>query len=127
MPVEYEVTVEPEQEGYRGMVSAIDDETDRETEQWITDQLNSGNELAWCFVTVRAKLDGFVGWDSLGGISCKNQADLDSLIADHDMHGQALADLRANIASVAKDSVKKARIEARMAKLALAKLDKEGA
>ena len=121
MPVEYEIKVEAEQEDYHGNVSAIDDATDRENEQWVTDELNRGNDLAWCSVLVYAKIDGFEGWDSLGGVSCRNQADLDEVIESHDMRGEALADLKRRLGNTEGEC--KARMLA--ARKALKALEKE--
>lgn len=98
MPVEYEITIEADEADYHGNCMASgDDAVDRESEQWITDQLNSGNELAWCWIEVRASFEGFEGTDSLGGVSVRNRAELDELIKDHGMKENALASLCQNI------------------------------
>lgn len=60
---------------YVGNCSAIDPETDRKQEQWIRDQLASGNEWAWCSTHVRATYRGFVGDDYLGGCSYLSEED----------------------------------------------------
>ncbi len=78
MEIEFTLRCEPEQMPYKGNCSAVDEDSDRETEQWIADQLASGNEWAWCWVLVEAKieLDGeeFVGSASLGGCSYESEA-----------------------------------------------------
>lgn len=122
-PVEYEITIEPEEMDYHGNCSAIDEETDRENEQWVTDQLNSGNELAWCWVGVRATFGEYHGDDSLGGISCKNRKDLDALIKEHGMHENALASLKARLKAIADNAVKNAREDERKAHAALKALE----
>ena len=118
-PVEYEITIEPEEMDYHGNCSAIDEETDRENEQWVTDQLNSGNECAWCWVGVRATFGEYHGDDSLGGISCKNHEDLEALIKGHGMYENALANLKERLTYVAERAVPKAEEEAKQARAAL--------
>jgi len=69
----------PEDTPIRGNCSAIDEETDAATEKWITDQLEAGNEWAWCIVRVTcyydAGLHGITGTDYLGGCSYDSEAD----------------------------------------------------
>jgi len=52
-----------------------DDDIDREAEEWILAQLESGNDWAWCRVRVTARWKGFEGSDSLGACSYKSEAD----------------------------------------------------
>lgn len=59
----------------RGNASAIDAETDRETEDEIFRQLDSGNDWAWCNVTVTASFRGFEASDHLGACSYASEAD----------------------------------------------------
>lgn len=73
--VEVTLTSEPEEEDYRGNCSAIDDETDRETERWISDQLQRGNDWAWCWVKVEVAWYGFRAVDTLGMCSYLSEAD----------------------------------------------------
>lgn len=104
--VTFEITVEPEYETFVGNCSAIDPETDREQEQLIRDQLESGNDLAWCSVLVTARPDDprllavFEGFASLGMVSCADRADLDRLVADHGLEDEALSHLNEKLASV---------------------------
>lgn len=70
-----EVRCEPEVERIEGNASSIDEETDRETEAWIHEELESGNEWAWCNVLVTAAHAGEDGADSLGCCSYKSEAD----------------------------------------------------
>jgi hypothetical protein len=58
-----------------GNCSAIDEDTDRETAEWITDQLDSGNEWAWCTVKVTASWKSHEGEAYLGGCSYKSEED----------------------------------------------------
>jgi hypothetical protein len=73
---EAEVTLicEPEDVSYVGNCSAIDPETDHEQEQWIADQLDSGNEWAWCSVEVRLEWHGLSVSEYLGCCSYESRA-----------------------------------------------------
>lgn len=72
-----EITLEcwPEQEPIEGNCSAIDDETDRATEEWIHAQLDSGNDWAWCTAKVTVRWEGFEGTDYLGCCSYPSEKD----------------------------------------------------
>jgi hypothetical protein len=71
--VEFVLECQPEDIPVEGNASAIDPETDAETESWIYDQLERGNEWAWCAVVVRARWDGFEGTDCLGCCSYESE------------------------------------------------------
>ncbi len=74
--IEITLTCNPEEEDYRGNVMASgDDAVDREAERWVADQLNSGNDWAWCWVRVEVKWHGFTGDDTLGGCSYLSEED----------------------------------------------------
>lgn len=51
------------------------DEWDREQEQWIRDQLDGGNEWAWCCARVDVEWEGFKETEYLGACSYKSRAD----------------------------------------------------
>lgn len=91
--VEFTLTCEPEDISYKGNCSAIDDETDREQEQWIEDQLDRGNQWAWCQVTVTARWKGFKGQSSLGGCSYKSEKDFRQGGYFEDMKAEAMTEL----------------------------------
>lgn len=48
---------------------------DAECRKWIRDQLDSGNQWAWCMVVVRAQWNKFQGEATLGCCSYKSQED----------------------------------------------------
>ena len=123
--VSYEVTIEPEDMDFHGNCSAWDPETDRKAEQWIEDELARGNGYAWCWVKVVARFEGYEGEDSCGGCSYSSRASLDQDLIP-EMKEEARAVLRNAIEYRTKGAVRDARKEARKAKVALAKLDKEG-
>lgn len=69
-----EVECLPDDVPVRGNASAIDEETDRETEADIARQLDSGNEWAWCCVHVTLTLGTGLSADSyLGACSYSSE------------------------------------------------------
>lgn len=102
MDIEYELTREEELDSWRGNASASgDDEHDREVEQWIEDQIDRGNDWAWCCakVTARITLNGhdFEGVDYLGQCSYASEADFRADAYFEDMCEQAREDLLATL------------------------------
>jgi len=92
---------------FEGNCSAIDAETDKQSEDWIRQELASGNLCAWCCYAVTAKLCGYKESVYLGGCSYKSFQDLhdcefetqkteaayqlaDRLLADYARIGQIL-------------------------------------
>ena len=100
--VEFEVAIEPEEEGVRGNAQASgDDAADRKLEEEITERLERGDQAAWCTVMVTARWNGFSGWASLGCVSLDESYTLDVVVDDHDMKEEALAHLNQQIAESA--------------------------
>ena len=97
--VSYEIRIEPETDPYVGNCSAIDDETDAEQERWIRDQLDAGNELAWCMICVVATWGAFSGEAYLGHCSYESLGDFKSPGYFHDVKDEALAILDDRITS----------------------------
>lgn len=95
--VTFSLRIEPECEPIEGNCSAIDEETDREQEAWVRDQLNAGNEWAWCTVFVTARWGDFEGRDSLGCCSYESRDDFERGGYFEDMKAVALDNLRASI------------------------------
>jgi hypothetical protein len=104
--VTFEITVEPEYESPEGFFSYDTEEENDEAVAWIRDQLDSGNDLAWCSVLVTARpndprlLAVFEGFSSLGAVSCSNRADFDRLVAYYGLEDEALSHLNEKLASV---------------------------
>lgn len=79
--IEFTVECLPEGWAIEGNASAIDEETDAQIEQEIRDQLEAGNEWAWCAVRVKATAYDAqgeqiaYGEDFLGGCSYASEAD----------------------------------------------------
>ena len=98
--VTFTLEVEPEWEiAIIGNCSAISKEIDRETAEWIGEQIEAGNEWAWCYVIVRAQWEGFEGMDSLGGCSYMSEEEFTAPGGYYeDMKQQALDDLNRIIA-----------------------------
>ena len=71
--VEFRIRCDPEDLPYVGFCSRVNAVIDRQAEKWIHNQLKRGNEWAWCFVTVMATWQGFVGHSCLGGCSYRSE------------------------------------------------------
>lgn len=69
----FSLACEHEDIDYRGNCSAIDAETDAAAEQWIRDQLDAGNEWAWCYAKVTVEWNGLQASDGLGGCSYESE------------------------------------------------------
>lgn len=91
--VEFTLSCEPEHIPIEGNCSAIDEETDKANEQMIREQLENGNEWAWCSVKVTARYKGVEGVDYLGGCSYKSKEDFMKDGYYLDMKKVAFADL----------------------------------
>ncbi len=97
-----EIIVEclPEDLQIEGNASAIDPVTDAEIVKNIYDQLESGNEWAWCCIKVTLKWKGFEGTDYLGACSYKSKKDfIESNDYFPDMVSRAFDELVSNIES----------------------------
>lgn len=96
--VEYEVTCEPAQESIEGNALASgDDAEDKAQEDMIREQLESGNEWAWCDVKVTARWKSWTGVDTLGSCSYTSEADFKAEGYYEDMKKLALESLKANV------------------------------
>jgi hypothetical protein len=74
--VVYELKVEPEDTPVRGNAMASgDDAFDKECEDRIINDINSGNVWAWCCVTVTASSRGVEARDTLGCCSYESEED----------------------------------------------------
>ncbi len=97
----------PEDIGYIGNFSEIDEETDRENEEWIRDQLNRGNEWAWCFIEVRAEHRslGISGASYLGCCSYLSEEEFITNSGDYyeGMKAEAIEQLADEIINKAKE------------------------
>jgi hypothetical protein len=120
------ITIEclPEDCQIEGNCSAIDPETDRQTAEWIRDQLNRGNEWAWCCVKVMAtiEVDGipFSGCDYLGCCSYESEESFKHPDGYYpDMISEAIDDLRASLQSAVDHG--------RLAAQAIKDLERQGA
>lgn len=99
--VTYTLECYPETTEIEGNASAVDDDTDRETNEWVRDQLRSGNQWAWgrARVIASVEVDGetFEGSDSLGCCSYLSEQDFRADQYYTDMCAEALADLVRNL------------------------------
>lgn len=91
--VTYSIIVHSEEIPIRGNASAIDEKTDLEVEQSIIEQLESGNEWAWCSVEVVAEFNELKASDYLGACSYKSEDDFKSGGYYEDMKERAFEQL----------------------------------
>jgi hypothetical protein len=91
--VTFSLFAHPEDTPIHGNASEIDEETDRETEEWILSELDSGNVWAWCTVEVRAEYAGIVGKDFLGCCSYLSEEDFKKDVYFEDMKKEAFRNL----------------------------------
>jgi hypothetical protein len=107
--VTFTVEVEQDELEIRGNAMASgDDAADRELEDQIISQLDSGNMAAWCTVTVVARWtdpagDTFEGTDNIGACSFLDglhepvAAQVEGCVDDHGMRQNALVDLQRTV------------------------------
>jgi hypothetical protein len=101
--VQFSVECCEEYQPIEGNCSAIDEETDRETEEWIRRQLDKGNQWAWCCVKVEAYWCGFRGVTYLGCCSYLSEKSFKEPGGYYDdMKAEALADLNYEVQKTAK-------------------------
>lgn len=83
------------------VMASGNDAIDRKAEKDIYEQLENGNEWAWCCVEVQAEWRGLVGNDFLGGCSYDSQKDFEEPGGYYDdMKVQAYDDLIAQLRSL---------------------------
>lgn len=81
-----ELSIQPE------TISVGEHFDDPEDVAWVVDQLERGNEWAWCDATVTTEYDGVTGRDTLGACSYKSEVDFRKNCMP-DMASAALDDL----------------------------------
>lgn len=104
--VDFERSTEPDDTPIEGNVLASGDaKLDQEAEREVLERLQNDDHSAWCGVVVRAR------WTSAAGVTYEGRASLwgciltdrysDADVArDHDLEGEALADLNARLARI---------------------------
>lgn len=83
-----------------------DDVEDAKAEQWIYDELDAGNEWAWCCVKVTARWNGLEGTDFLGCCSYKSREDFERCDYYQDMHHIAFGNLMEQIGDLGDEIAK---------------------
>lgn len=73
--VTWKIECLPEDMRIEGNASAIDDETDAKIASDIREQLENGNEWAWCSVKVTGVWEGLAESSHLGGCSYRSEVD----------------------------------------------------
>ena len=108
--VTFSLECEPEDMSIEGNCMASgDDDVDAEQEQWIRDQLDDGNEWAWCQVTVVATWREWEGKAHLGGCSYLSKEDFMQPGGYYDdLKSEALDDLNTTLTQAAEalDSIR---------------------
>lgn len=111
---DYEVMIEPEPESYEGHFGYDTEAENKEAEQWIADQLDAGNEYAWCYVNVIATetspRPGFkarIGFNSLGGCSYRGRKDIMAMICE-DMKPEARSEALGKVRELEPDAARAA-------------------
>ncbi len=80
-------------------LSSGDDEEDAKAEQWVLDQLRSGNEWAWCCARVTGTFEGVKETDYLGGCSYLSEEDFIKGGYYEDMKAEVLERLKLKVAA----------------------------
>jgi len=92
--VSYEVEIAESKIPVHGNVMQSGDHVwDREAEESVISALEAGNTYAWCDITIRAKVAGFVGFGSLTGCCAWDKGEAMSIAKEHELAGAALTDL----------------------------------
>jgi hypothetical protein len=79
-------------------IASGDDRLDTNTENLILEELDAGNQWAWCTVRIVASYKGAEGDDYLGCCSYHDEQDFIKNSGYHDdMKARALAELNANV------------------------------
>lgn len=101
--VTFEIIIHPEHMSIEGNVLASgDDAADRMAELAVRNDLESGNEWAWCEVEVKASWEGFEDSDYLGGCSYESEEAFKAGGYFEDMKAIALSNLNFQLQSRAK-------------------------
>ncbi len=96
--VSFKIECLPEHIPIKGNVYASGDEQlDKESENWVRNQLEKGNEWAWCCIKVTAQLGPLEGIDYLGACSYKSEKDFMECGYYEDMKNRALEDLQEQV------------------------------
>lgn len=83
-----------------GNASALDAETDAQVLEWIGKELESGNQWAWCIVTVRGEYKGIYAEDSLCCCSYRSEDDFKSGGYYDDMARNVVDDLNDTVSTL---------------------------
>jgi hypothetical protein len=98
------LAMEPCCDRLEGNVSCIDDETDAANVAYVREQLEAGNDWAWCDVTVTLHYRGMQASDSLCQCSYKSRADFEAPGGYYDdMVHTCLSELNVALLAVCKE------------------------
>lgn len=94
--VEISLTIEVDDHGPEGCFATGNDAQDEKMVREIREKMARGDVWAWCVVTVKARWNGFIGTDTLGECSYKDEKDFRE-DGYGDLVGEALDDLNGSI------------------------------
>ena len=98
--VDFDILIHGEHAPIKGNCSAIDEKADLATEEWILQELRSGNDWAWCCIEVKATWKEFEGSDFLGCCSYCSEENFKAPGGYYeDMQAEALSSLNENIST----------------------------
>jgi hypothetical protein len=88
----------------KGNCSAIDAEIDKATENWIKDELRTGNSWAWCDVRLIGRYEGLEAYDCLGACSYLSREDFVKPGGYYDdMKNVVLSELQSQLDDITED------------------------
>lgn len=102
--VTFAISLAPEDDGPEGYFASGDDEQDAETCADIREQVEQGNDWAWCLVCVRATFGEFAGVAYLSACSYASEEDFKQGGYYEQMQEEALEDMTNNM-DAARDTI----------------------
>ncbi len=100
--IQWTIEALPEDTSIEGNVMASgDDAADKEAEESVRADLESGNGWAWCTVRVTGRWEGLKATDYLGGCSYKSEQDFCARGYYDDMRNTVLAELQEHAENIA--------------------------
>ena len=98
---EIEIEALPEHASIDGNCSALDEEANKEAARWVRQELDNGNQWAWCVAKVTVSYQEVEASSYLGCCSYKSQEDF--MIGGYyvDMLQEAIEELASNLLQVA--------------------------
>lgn len=99
--VDWEIHCEPTDDGPEGHFASGDDAEDEADCATIRQQLEGGNEWAWCCVRLVGRFRELVCWDCLGSCSYESEAAFKAAAYYDDMRSEVLRQLQEAASNIA--------------------------